>query len=92
MLLSNLLRLAIFVASVFQLTLLASGAGRYCTQETGILEMEGVWLLTLAVSQTIATIGLAFWKWIVGRRERTLNEHYAQYHQLHFSSSEQLRL
>ena len=67
------------MASAFQLTLLASGAGRYCTQETGILEMEGIWLLTLAVSQTIATIGLAFWKWIVSRRERSFNQRYGQY-------------
>ena len=77
----NFLRSAIFAAAMFQVLLLASKSGRYCTQETGILQMEGNWLLGLSVAQAILTIAFAVWKWSVFRYERANRERYGQYQQ-----------
>ena len=73
-LIENLLYLAMITALAVYMVLLSSKAGSYCTQEVGTLQMEGNWLLTLAVVQVILVIIFMCWKWSVTEHERCLRE------------------
>ena len=84
----NSIRLAIFVSAVLQVLLLASKAGSYCTQETGILKMEGNWLLGLSVAQAILMIVFAVWKWSVYRYEKANLDRYGKYQRVPNSTAQ----
>ena len=67
----TLIHLAIYIASALQLLLLLSRYGSYCTQETGVLALEGRWLLAMSISQVIITTTFAVWNCQLGRALRS---------------------
>lgn len=66
----SLLRISFVVTSILSILHLLSDNGSHCTEDLGVLRVEGQWLLILSIAQVLSTVVFGVWKWALQRDEQ----------------------